>query len=292
MNRAGTFGEGEVLTSIRYFQPAPALADCVSSYYWFTCEAPVFADLMRAELPQLRFVTAGHAANHYPGGGVISGEAALLQGPTSGPVRFVAQGPLHVFGMGLLPLGWARLIGEPADRLADTGVPLDAVFGPAVLDVLGALSLARTDAARIAAVDGFLLARLARARDAPVWFTRLTDHWLTDGPNPDVDRLVAESGMSQRSVERLTRRIYGASPKLMARKYRALGAAVRMGNGEAQDWTDAAEGFYDQAHFIRDFRQFTGLTPARFLKESAPVTRLTIARKQLLPALPRLALYS
>lgn len=280
------------MASIRYFAPAAALRDCVSSYYWFKSDLPVFSDMMRAELPQIRLVAEGRAANHYPGGQVVTGVSALLQGPTSAPVHFTATGRLHVFGLGLLPLGWAQLVGVPADELADRAVPLDTVFGPCVDGLLDAVALAADDAARVAAVDRFFLCMLERARAAPRWFTQLTDDWLTGSLAPDVDTLVAASGMSQRSVERLSRRMYGATPKLLARKYRALGAAVRMGNDELEDWAQAGEGFYDQAHFIREFKQFTGMTPKRFMAEAAPVTRLTIARKRLMPGLPKLALYS
>ncbi|WP_416907177.1 MAG: helix-turn-helix domain-containing protein [Polymorphobacter sp.] len=280
------------MASIRYFSPAPALRDAVSSYYWFEFDLPVFSDMMRAELPQIRLLVEGAAANFYPDGSVTSGVSALLQGPTTGPVRFLAKGRLCVFGIGLLPLGWAELVGVPADALADQGIPLADVLGREADDLFDAVASAHDNAGRVAAANAFLLGWQARARAAPRWFTALADDWLTASAAPDVDALVAASGMSQRSVERLSKRLYGATPKLLARKYRALGAAVRLGNGEQQDWMQAGEGFYDQAHFIREFKQFTGMTPKRFLAEAAPVTRLTIARKRLMPGLPKLALYS
>jgi AraC-like DNA-binding protein len=284
------------MISIRYFAPDPALCGHVSSFYWFESRLPGFADLMRAELGQIRLVVKGAATNDYAAGHRRPGQGAVLQGPTSGPVHYRADGPLCLFGIGLLPRGWAELVGVPADALADDAVDLAAVLPAgavrALLERLGeAADGPAGDAARCAAVNGFLLARLAAGRRPAPWFTRLADDWLTASPNPDVDALVAASGMSARSVERLSKRFYGASPKLLARKYRALGAAVRLATGEAANWADAAgDAFYDQAHFIREFRSFTGLTPARFMVESAPVTRLTIARRRLLPGLPRLAL--
>ena len=281
------------MISIRYFSPAPALRPYLSSYYWFESNLPAFSDLMRAELPQIRLVTLGTAKNHYSTGVVREAAAAQLQGPTSGPVRFVADGPLHLFGVGLLPQGWAALIGVSADRLADDVADLAAVAGPTVDDVLGAMACAVDDAARVAAADRFFLGLLARAHATPLWFTRLTDNWLTESANPDVDTLVEASGMSARSVERMAKRIYGASPKLLARKYRALGAAVQIGNGEIRGWADTiAYNFYDQAHFCREFKQFVGLTPTRFHAEAAPLTKITIARKKLMPGLPKLALFS
>ena len=281
------------MVSITYFAPDPALRAYVSSYYWFESNLPVFSDLMRAELAQVRVITVGSATNHYCNGRVRPSAGAMLQGPTCGPVRYLASGPLHLFGIGLLPRGWAALIGEAADAFADDTVPLESVVGAAASALLNAMSEASNDAERVAAANQFLLGRINDARATPLWFTTLTDDWLTGSPNPDVDALVAASGMSARSVERLAKRIYGASPKLLARKYRALHAAVQIGNNEVEGWADIAVGaFYDQAHFIREFKTFVGLTPSRFVVEAAPVSRLTIARKQMLPDLPKLALYS
>ena len=282
------------MITMRYFAPPPELRQHVSSYYWFESHLPAFADLMRAELGQIRLVVEGAAASHYGDGHDRMGRTAMLQGPTTTAVHYEAAGTLRFFGIGLLPQGWAELIGVPADALADEVVELAAVLpGAAVNCVLDRVACAADDAARIAAVNDLLLARLARARQSSPWFTRLADEWLTASPDPDVDWLVAQSGMSARSVERLSRRLYGASPKLLARKYRALGAAVRLGIGEAATWADAAgDAFYDQAHFIREFRAFTGKTPARFLAEVAPITRLTLTRRRLVPGLPKLTLFA
>lgn len=285
-------GARNIMVSLVYLAPADDLRGHVSSYYWFRCDRPAFADLMRAELPQIRLVVRGQATTHYADGRSFGGASALLQGPTFQPSRFEGEGPLHVFGAGLLPLGWAALVGQPADRFADAAVPLARIFGPCADQLRAALCAAPDDAARAAAMDSFLRPRLQAPDPAAAQFMALADHWLTSSRAPQVDALVAATGLSQRSVERLCRRYYGASPKLLARKYRALSAAVRIGTGEAQDWTEVGDGFYDQAHFIREFKYFMGKTPSRFMDESAQLTRLTIARKTLMPDLPPLALYS
>lgn len=281
------------MISIRYFAPAPGLRSHLSSYYWFEANQSAFSDLMRAEIAQIRFVALGSASNHYRTGQVRRSNRAQLQGPTTGPVHFEADGPLHVFGVGVLPLGWAALIGEPADRYADDAADLTSIVGPDATRVVDEIAMARDDVARVAAADQFFLGLLEKAHAVPHWFTRLTDGWLTGSPNPDVDQLVAESGMSARSVERLAKRIYGASPKTLARKYRALNAAVLLGNGEIETWSDLGPGvFYDQAHFIHEFKEFIGMTPSCFAGQAATVTKLTIARKKLMPDMPKLALYS
>lgn len=281
------------MITIRYFAPAPPLRKYLSSYYWFESNEPAFNDLMRAELPQVRIVTRGQANNYFCNGRVCRPGPVHIQGPTSGAAHYAAAGPLHLFGVGLLPEGWAALIGDSADRFADDVVDLLALVGGLADRVLADMMEARSDAERVAAADRFFLALLDRARPVPVWFTRLTDDWLTGSANPDLDDLVVRSGMSARSVERLALRIYGASPKLLARKYRTLNAAVRLGNGDCPGFADViGSAYYDQSHFIREFKQFVGITPTRFLVEAAPLMRLTIVRRKLMPNMPKLASYS
>lgn len=281
------------MVQVRYFAPAPALRGLVSSYYWCETERPLLCDRMRAELGQVRFVVRGTLSYRFADGRTAECPPALLSGPTSGPVETCATGPFGCFGAGLMPAGWSALIGPDADTLADDAVELRAVCGAAADDACDAIAEAADDDARVAAADRFFTGLLERTRPVPLWFLRMTDDWLTASPNPRVDALVAASGMSARQVERWSRRHYGASPKLLARKYRALQAAVRLGTGEARTWSEAAgDAFYDQSHFIREFKQFVGVTPARFVADAAPVSRLTIARRRMLPGMPRLALYS
>jgi len=281
------------MVSLRYFAPAEPLRGLVSSYYLFEAEAARVDDLMRAELAQVRFVLRGRVAARFAAGGTVDCPPALLTGPTSGPMAFEGRGPLAVVGAGLMPLGWAALIGCGADELADRAVALDAVVGAAATRAFDRLQGARGPDAMVAALDALFLALLERGRAAPRWFARAADDWLTASRSPRVDALVATTGLSARQVERLAKRVYGASPKLLARKYRTLQAAVRIGTGEARTWMDAAgDAFYDQPHFIREFKQFVGMTPHRFAIESAPVMRLTIDGRRRLPTLPKLALYS
>lgn len=281
------------MVTVRYFAPAPALRGLISSYYWCETALPVLCDQMRAELGQVRFIVDGGLRYQFSDGRSIDCPAVMLAGPTLGPVATEAVGPFRLFGAGLMPAGWSSLIGESADVLADHVADLGGLVGTCADRALEQIVDASDDAGRVAAADAFFLALARRAHAVPTWFTRLTDDWLIATPNPQVDALVAAADMSPRQVERWTRRHYGASPKLLARKYRALQAAVRLGTGEASGWADAAgDAFYDQSHFIREFKQFVGMTPSRFVIDAAPVTRLTIARRRLMPGMPKLALLS
>ena len=281
------------MVRVRYFAPSPILRDFVSSYYWIETDQPLLVDRVRAELGQVRFIVAGALRHTYDDGRSVECPRALLTGPTAEPVTTRVQGPFRLFGAGLMPAGWSALIGIAADELAHRAVDLGAVGGIHADAVGAALRNARDDAARIAIVDRFFIGLQEHARPVPLWYTRLTDDWLTRTRNPQVDALMQQTGMSARQVERWSNKHYGAPPKVLARKYRALQAAMRLGTGEARTWADAAaDAFYDQSHFIREFKQFIGVTPARFIADAAPAGRFALARAALPSGMPKLALYS
>lgn len=280
--------------SLRYFTPAAPLRNWVSSYYLFETDAPVLKDTLRAELPQVRFRYAGWGTFAYGDAAPVEMPEACLCGPSNIAVRFDAVGPLKIFGAGLLPAGWAALVGAGANELSDAVCDLSAVAGPAATRALNRMGEARELREVIAAADAFFLLLSMRAKPPPLWFTRATDDWLSTSNNPDVNDLVKATGMSARQIERLALRVYGATPKLLSRKYRTLQAAVRLGLSPTEGWEAAAAGaYYDQSHFIRDFKAFIGMTPSQFTAENSPwLNRLTIAKRQesvIIPPLNRLS---
>jgi AraC-like DNA-binding protein len=280
--------------SLRYFSPAAPLRNWVSSYYVFEADIPVLADTLRAELPQVRFMYQGTGTFAYGGGTEVPMPRAALCGPTNVAVNFKAVGPLRIFGAGLLPAGWAALVGAGASEFADTLTDLEAVAGPVARRALDRMGEARSHREVVAAADAFFLLLSMQASPPPLWFTRAADEWLAGSINPDVNELVAMTGMSSRQIERLALKVYGASPKMLSRKYRALQAAVRLGLNPDAGWEAAAAGvFYDQSHFIRDFKTFVGMTPSQFTDKDSPwLTRLTIAKRQNLVTMPKLNLVS
>lgn len=277
---------------LRYLEPAIDLRGVVSSYYIFWANLPTVSDLMRADMPQLRFMLKGSGSYSFASGHMTIAPEVALVGPTMGASRVNVAGPLLVFGVALLPAGWAALVREDASSHVDTLADGTAIFGPLLRDAIDAMRDAPTAEVMVSIADAAMRALVARSGDVPLWFTRMTDHWLVGSASPEVDTLVASAGMSARQVERLARRVYGAPPKLLARKYRALRAASLLGSGSLS-WQDVAgDAFYDQSHFIREVKHFTGLTPRQLMRDPPPVTKLMGQRREMTGHLSELALLS
>jgi methylphosphotriester-DNA--protein-cysteine methyltransferase len=84
--------------------------------------------------------------------------------------------------------------------------------------------------------------------------------------------LAVETGVSQKHLIHLFRAQVGLPPKRYARIVRFNSLLRRLAAEARADWADLAAkyGFYDQAHFVRDFREFTGTTPTDFLRTRGP----------------------
>ena len=281
---------GKAPIGLRYYSPTPALRGVISSYYLFHADLPFCADSMRADLPQLRFIIKGKAWYDLPDHGITPAPDVNLLGPTYTSTNFQGLGPLLVLGAGILPAGWAAMVNEDASQYTRSVIDAVDIFGGVLADGLDAMRHHTSSNAIISIADRVFQTLFSRAQEPPVWFTRLTEHWLSGELSPEVDKLIAASGMSGRQVERLTKRIYGAPPKLLARKYRALKAASTLA-AQGTSWKDVAEdAFFDQSHFIREFKQFIGVTPTQLIHSPSPLTRLTFQRRKLVDTLPDLLL--
>lgn len=69
-------------------------------------------------------------------------------------------------------------------------------------------------------------------------------------------------------VARRSKAIVGVTPKRLARRYRFTSAVLAIDVAAPIDWADVAAhaGYFDQAHFGHEFREFTGLTPTRYVE--------------------------
>ncbi len=278
------------MISLRYFQPAPDLRRYVSSYYLFSADLPLVTDIVRADLAQIRFMLAGQGRYVFADRGWAETSAVSLIGPTMAASRFTVRGPVRVFGVGLLPTGWAAGIREEANLLVHQVDDAVGRFGPVFADALDAMRGAPAAEVMVSIADATLRALFARAVDPPDWFTAITEQWLTESASPSVDMLIARTEISSRQLARLANRIYGAPPKLLARKYRALRAATQLCDPRS-DWASiAGDAFYDQSHFIREVKRFTGLTPTQLQANPPPVTRLMHQRRGFAAQMPRITM--
>jgi len=263
-----------------YAVPSAALADHVTLFYWFRAAVPLFEDVERADHAQIRFrLTPGGAEYRFADGSVQAVADAHIIGPTTGAFQVKAVGPVEVFGAGITPAGWAALVGMDASTMINRAINLADLAGPETENAITRLRAAPDLAAKAACCETILTGLLRARCTRTLHFVRTVDAWLSKGVSPQVDALVRATGLSRRQVERKCRALYGAPPKLLARKYRALRAAVALVADNVSIDDAVGRGFYDQSHMIREIKQFTGMTPRQIKAEPGLLAQLTIASR-------------
>jgi len=268
---------------LRYFAAPPHLRPYFGSLYFFTVSAGHYADATRADVPQLRLTLEGGGHYHFQDGTVMESPDVCLLGPTMGATRFVLDRPLRLMGISLLPAGWVALHGGEASALADRLCDLAAERGEAHRRLLDGLRALGDDADAMAALCWAELGKLVRPLRPATWtLLAAIDAWLVGEGSPKIETLVEATDLSPRQLARLANKYYGAPPKMLARKYRALRCSARIAL-DGDSWQQLCEegGFYDQSHFIREIKHFIGLTPHQLQTEPSAVAQLTLLRRSL-----------
>jgi AraC-like DNA-binding protein len=162
--------------------------------------------------------------------------------------------------------GASAFFKAPLHELFEQSVSLDNYFGrQEIADIEDQLGCAQTVTERISIVERFLLShQLNHKTDALVQEAIRKIH-LSNG-NYKINALAGEMYISQDAFEKRFRKITGASPKQFASVVR-MKNLIQIGRGE-QSLTELAYegGYFDQAHFTKDFKIFTGQTPTDFYK--------------------------
>jgi AraC-like DNA-binding protein len=133
--------------------------------------------------------------------------------------------------------------------------------------LLAAVTAEDDDDARAAALDA-VLAPLAPEPPGPYLdLLALIGPMIEDRGLVRVDQVAALGGLSVRSLQRLFATYVGVSPKAVLARYRLQDAAAAIDAGEVEDLAGLAAslGWFDQAHFSREFRAVVGVTPSAYL---------------------------
>lgn len=157
---------------------------------------------------------------------------------------------------------WLR---QPLDALANSTADLAAVLDrSARVDQLDEqLVAAPNHAARIQLVENFLLRNTAPTQVDPTIQAAVA--LIAQAPTlPRVDELAQQIGLSQSALERRFRRLVGVSPRKFVSLVRFRKVIQLRSTGADLTTVAHAAGYYDQPHFIKDFKRFTGQAPQAF----------------------------
>jgi AraC-like DNA-binding protein len=209
------------------------------------------------------FQEAGRSA--VAGGEVICGtRSSFMVADTANMVT--------TFGIQFRPGGAFPFLPMPASELNEQCVPLADVFGSSVASLRERLLECAIPQQKFAAAEQWLLGqRAARVEKHPA-VEYATAEFLRSAIAQPLSSVLDRIGYSQRHFNQLFAEEVGLTPKRFLRVRRFQRVIRLVGEAPSVDWAGLALrcGYYDQSHFVHDFRGFCGLTPAAYLARRTP----------------------
>lgn len=269
--RPGVTARTAALT--RCFPVSPALDPYVERYWavrWDRRDSPPF----RSEVLSHPSVNLSLETGTGPRFGEAM-PAVLLHGVVTR--RFVVDlvGTGRVVAVKFRPGGFVALTGAQVARDRVSRVDRSTWLGLGATDDPAALlaALPHQDDGEVAArLDAALLAAAHEPSPGYVLLRRLLERMLVDRSLVRVDQVAEAAGTSPRSLQRLFAHHVGTGPKAVLARYRLQDAVAAIDAGGLADGDLAglasSLGWFDQAHFCRDFREVVGTTPSAYLARS------------------------
>ena len=175
------------------------------------------------------------------------------------------KGKSAIFGIKLKPSVLSHVFGVDMSKFTDRVVDVRKVKGfKALAGLHETLAMLGTDKRCTTAAEFFRSQKGAMPQDHPV--DAAIDLIFNSHGTSSISEIASRTGFTERHIEQLFNRHVGLTPKFLARIVR-FSRIFQLISDEQPDWGDVVfqSGFYDQSHFIRNFKAFTGEEPSRYM---------------------------
>lgn len=256
-------GLGTTFTLER-FAPSVALDYFVQRYWMVAWEVPEQVAYTQATLP-------------YPCVNLVveRGRSGIF-GVNTRRFQVQLKGKGWVFGIKFRPGAFYPFYRAPVAALTDQAIGLDAVFAAAGTAYERSVLACTTMDEMIDCAEQFLRVRLPPPDEHIARINTVVDQIAADRTITRVAEIADRIGVSQRTLQRLFSQYVGVGPKWVIQRYRLLEATEHLAHNVHVDLPGLAQalGYFDQAHFINDFRAIVGSTPTDYAqRRDEPLTR-------------------
>jgi AraC-like DNA-binding protein len=266
------FSISKIDTIFNFYKPIPPLSKFVDSFWLY--EGHQLEHKTERILPtgtlelvinlrqnELRFYDAEYHQNCSRfSGAVVSGAYGR---------RFEPTEESFMIGVHFKPGGAFPFLGLPAGDLANTHVDLERLWGPSAGRLRDRLCEARTSAERFQLLQEALLSRLYHGVEQHYAVSAALEMFGKNQGGPRVREAAKYVGLSQRRFIEVFKAEVGMTPKLFSRIQRFQQTRTFIQHNPSINWADLAGGlgYFDQSHLIREFLEFSGLSPTDYLKK-------------------------
>lgn len=253
------------------FTPHPDLESFVSCYW--TLEVPAEINPQRQRIIpdgtiEMAFILGEDIRRYINEDEFILQPRSMVLGQTIEPFYIEPTGYVNTFAIRFYPFGFSNFVDIPIENLANKETPLKELFGNRTVKALEKkINLAENVKEKIQTIETFLLGKLNEAKTIDKIVKTTIDFLMLSKGNASINSIIKNDKSKRRQLERKFKKEIGISPKQLGKVIRLQTALKLLLNQEAEKLTNIAYKceYFDQAHFIRDFREFTGIAPKDFL---------------------------
>jgi AraC-like DNA-binding protein len=255
------------------YQPHSDLGAFIKCYW--TLEVPAEAGAQRQRIIpegclEMAFILGDDIKRYTSEDTFIIQPRAMVLGQITEPFFIEPIGYVNSFAVCFYPYGFANFVSTPIKDLANRETPLASLFGEETAGELGQRITEAKDAkARIEVIESFLFKRLNNQVSIDAIVKKTIDAMFLTKGNISIKSALHHDASKRRQLERNFTKQIGISPKQLGKVIRLQTALKMMLNQQHESLTAIAydSDYYDQAHFIRDFKEFTGTTPGDFFED-------------------------
>jgi len=253
------------------FQPNSDLESLITCYW--TLEVPAESDAQRQRIIpdgtiEMAFILGDDIKRYTSEDEFIIQPRAMVLGQTIEPFYIEPTGYVNTFAIRFYPYGFANFVTIPLKDLVNKETPIESLFGEKIANELEQNIIEATNSSeRIEIIENFLLNKLNEKTTINNIVKITVDALLATKGSVSISTILKEDLSKRRQLERNFIKQIGVSPKQLGKVIRIQTALKMLLNKKTENLTDIAyeSEYFDQAHFIKDFKEFTGINPKEFL---------------------------
>ncbi|QNM84820.1 helix-turn-helix transcriptional regulator [Polaribacter pectinis] len=268
----------------KIFEPQNNLAEWVKCY-WTLESAFENTPLKNTIIPDGTMKLIFHYGDtykHYPNEkeSIILPKCFLI-GQLTRPYIVEPLGVTGSFVVRFQPNGFLPFANISIKEIQNTAVPIDKVFGKDGEEIGNQILNANSTSERIKLIETFLLKKLTDKNTIDNIVKSTVDTILNANEQLSVNELSKQNNINRRQLTRKFSSTIGLSPKQLSKTVRIQNTLKTLLTKEVTSLTELAyeNEYFDQAHFIKDFKEFTGLTPKEFYGEQLKMSLIFDSKK-------------
>jgi len=199
---------------------------------------------------------------------VFDMEDSKIYGVTKGRFSYLLEGKGSVFGVKFRPGAFYPFWKKSISLLTDKTLKIDQILTADVSSLESEIFKTEEDQNRIQIVERWLQDLIPEKDPNITYINSIVDKIKEDRTIQSVDRITELFSIGKRSLQRLFQEYVGVNPKWVIQRFRLHEVAETLEKTQKLNFAELALdlGYYDQAHFIKDFKNIIGLSPEEYLK--------------------------